>query len=147
MVHIQHTPVTGATMMATLWFEYIAHQAVSAALILRIPQVETLNSLDLLNIYPKNWNLTRVRGHSLEKRPSQKYEEQMKKSKHCHYRVVVYVSNSKYTIFTYAPWSPYYEYESVVNKAYDAYHKQYKKVSNDLCRPYRKSPRHFIIKI
>jgi hypothetical protein len=72
MIHIEHASVACRAVMATLWFEHIAHKAVSAALILWIAQVET----------PKHWDLAWIRGHRLKERPKQHEKEKVEENHH-----------------------------------------------------------------
>ena len=53
--------------MAPLWLEDVAHEAVSAALVLRVTQVEA----------PENGHLSRVCRHALYERPDEHEEEQV----------------------------------------------------------------------
>ena len=57
VIHVKYAPVAGGTMMASLWLENVAHQAISSSLIFIITQMES----------PKHWDLSRISGHSLEK--------------------------------------------------------------------------------
>jgi len=48
-------------MMASLWLEHVAHQAISSSFVFVISQMES----------PKDWHLARISGHRLEERPYQ----------------------------------------------------------------------------
>ena len=64
MVHVEHAPITGRTVVAPFWFEYIAHQTVTTPLVFVVAQVES----------PEDWDLSRIGRHRLEKRP-EKHDE------------------------------------------------------------------------
>jgi len=51
--------------MASFWLENVAHEAISAALVLRVSQVES----------PEDGYLAGVRGHSLDEGPDQHEEK------------------------------------------------------------------------
>jgi hypothetical protein len=68
MIHVQNTPVAGGAMMASLWLENVAHQAVASTLVLRVAQVEA----------PKDRDLARVRSHHLKEGPSEHNKQEMK---------------------------------------------------------------------
>ena len=57
VIHVKYAPVARGTMMASLWLENVAHQAISSSLIFIITKMES----------PKHWDLSRISGHSLEK--------------------------------------------------------------------------------
>ena len=54
-------------MMAALWLENVAHETVTASLILWVTEMEA----------PEDWNLSRVCCHALNERPDQHKEEYM----------------------------------------------------------------------
>ena len=56
VVHVEHASVARRTVMATLWLEHIAHEAVATSLVFVVTQVET----------PKYWHLAWVSRHRLE---------------------------------------------------------------------------------
>ena len=72
MVHVEDAPVTGRAVMAAFRLENVAHEAVTAALLLWITQMKA----------PKNWNLARVSCHSLNERPECHKEDKMETDKH-----------------------------------------------------------------
>lgn len=43
VVHVEHAPVAGRTVVAPLWFENIAHQTVPSSFVLRVAVVEALH--------------------------------------------------------------------------------------------------------
>ena len=81
MVHIEHTPIATRAMMASFRFEYVTHQTVSTALILRVTQVEA----------PEDWNLTWVSGHRLDEGPDEHDEENMEESEQDYDSCIVYM--------------------------------------------------------
>ena len=68
MIHVQHAPVACRAVMAPLWLEHVAHQAVPAAFVLCVTLVEALSLLRGLT-YPEHRDLARVSQHGLEKAP------------------------------------------------------------------------------
>lgn len=67
MIHIEHTSVAGAAMMASLWFEYVTHQAVSFPFIFVITKMKA----------PEYRNLSWISGHRLEKGPHSHYKQKV----------------------------------------------------------------------
>ena len=61
MVHVENAAIARGTMMATLGFEDVAHQAVTASFVLRVTKMEA----------PEDWNLTRIGCHTLNEWPDQ----------------------------------------------------------------------------
>lgn len=59
VIHVQNTPIANRAMMASLWFENVAHETVTTTFLFWVAQVEA----------PKHWNLTWVSGHCLHERP------------------------------------------------------------------------------
>lgn len=59
MIHIEDATVARRAVMASFWLEYVAHEAVAAPFVLVITEMEA----------PEDWDLPRIRRHSLEKRP------------------------------------------------------------------------------
>jgi len=55
MVHVKNAPVAGRAMMAALWLENIAHQAVTTSFVLRVTEMEA----------PKDWHLSGICRHRL----------------------------------------------------------------------------------
>jgi hypothetical protein len=55
-------------MMAALWFENVAHEAITTPFVFRISEVKT----------PEDGNLPRISCHSLDERPHKQYEEHVK---------------------------------------------------------------------
>ena len=53
MVHVEYAPIAAGAMMTTFRLKYVAHEAVSAALILRVAQVEA----------PEDGYLAGIRSH------------------------------------------------------------------------------------
>ena len=70
VVHVEHTAVATRAVMASFGFEYIAHQTISTALVLRITQVEA----------PEDRDLTWVCSHRLNERPNEHYEEDVEEA-------------------------------------------------------------------
>lgn len=56
--------------MASFWLKYIAHETISAALVLCIAQMEA----------PENWHLSWVSRHGLDEGPDHHQEYYMEKS-------------------------------------------------------------------
>jgi len=67
VVHIEHTSVAARAVMASLWLKDVAHQAISATLVLRVTQMEA----------PEDWNLPRICSHGLYERPNHHDEDEM----------------------------------------------------------------------
>ena len=65
MVHVEDASVAGRAVMASFWLENIAHEAISAALVLRVAQVES----------PEDGHLAGVCGHGLDEGPDQHEEK------------------------------------------------------------------------
>ena len=72
MVHVEHTPVAGGTVMAPFRLKNIAHQAVSSSLVLRIAKMEP----------PEDWNLTRIGSHRLYERPNEHEKDNIENCEH-----------------------------------------------------------------
>ena len=70
MVHVEHTAVAARAVMASLGFEYVAHQAISTALVLWIAEVEA----------PEDRNLSGVSRHGLNEGPNEHYEENVEET-------------------------------------------------------------------
>jgi len=68
VVHVQHATVACRAVMAPLWFEDIAHQAIPPSLVLRVSQVEA----------PEHRDLPRISGHCLHKGPDEHNKENVK---------------------------------------------------------------------
>ncbi len=68
MVHIQYSPITRGTVMASLRFKHMTHQTVPSTLVLRITHVET----------PVRWQLDWVRRHCLYKAPNKHDQAEIK---------------------------------------------------------------------
>ena len=79
VIHVEYTSVAARAVMASLRFEYVAHQTVAAALVLRITQVEA----------PEDWNLPRVRRHGLDEGPNEHYEEYVEETEQNYYSGIV----------------------------------------------------------
>ena len=47
MVHVEDAPVARGAVMAALWLKDVAHEAVTASLVLRVTQVEAPEDGDL----------------------------------------------------------------------------------------------------
>jgi hypothetical protein len=56
MVHIEYASIASRAMMASLWLENVAHQAISSPFVFVITKMEA----------PEDWDLTRISGHRLE---------------------------------------------------------------------------------
>ena len=69
MVHVEDAPVTRRAVMAAFRLENVAHEAVSAAFVFRISQVEA----------PEDGHLAWIRSHSLDERP---YKHEKKEVEH-----------------------------------------------------------------
>lgn len=59
MVHIEHASVARRAVVATLWLEHVAHEAVATALVFVVTQMEA----------PEDRHLAWVGRHRLEERP------------------------------------------------------------------------------
>ena len=53
VIHVEDTPVAATAVMAPLWLENIAHEAITASFVLRVAQMEA----------PEDGHLPRVSGH------------------------------------------------------------------------------------
>ena len=73
VIHVEYASSTAWAMMASLWLEYVAHQAVATTLTLCISQVET----------PEYRHLPRISKHWLEEGPQEHEEENMEYRQHC----------------------------------------------------------------
>ena len=67
MVHVENTTIAGGAMMAALWLENIAHETVTASLVLWVTEMEA----------PEYWYLSWVSCHALNEGPDQHKEENM----------------------------------------------------------------------
>ena len=67
MVHIEHAAIANGAVVATLRLEDVAHEAVAAAFLLWIAQMET----------PEHGYLSGVRSHCLDETPDEHEEQQV----------------------------------------------------------------------
>ncbi len=64
VIHVEHASVAGRAVMAALGLEHVAHEAVPAAFVLWVSQMEA----------PEHRHLAWISGHGLEEGP--KYHEE-----------------------------------------------------------------------
>jgi hypothetical protein len=67
VVHVEHAPVARATVVASFWLEYVAHQAVSLPLVFIVTEMKA----------PKDRHLARISCHCLNEAPGGEGEEKV----------------------------------------------------------------------
>ena len=137
VVHVEDAPIAARAVMAPFGFEYVAHQTVSTALILRIAQVEA----------PEDWNLTWVRCHRLDEWPDEHYEEYVEEGEQNNYSRIIYrkkVLENEQIRLTFGFREPNNECVSIIDEGNDARDQHDKDVANYHGGSYGKSSRHYM---
>jgi hypothetical protein len=88
VVHIQNASIAGGAVMASLRLENVAHETVSASLVLVIAEMEA----------PEHRNLAWIRCHRLEEGPKQHYEQEVVDDQKWYPFFILYIQNFKISI-------------------------------------------------
>jgi hypothetical protein len=67
MIHVKHTPIASGAVVASLWLEHIAHQAVPTTFILVVTEMEA----------PEHRHLSRICSHRLEEAPNEHQKQEI----------------------------------------------------------------------